>query len=310
MIARRKRFAAFTLVELIVVMAVIGILIGLLLPAVQSARESARRVQCGGNLKQIGLAIAGYHDTHRAFPISMGPWPAPGTAASIELNGKGWIVGILPYVEQAALHDQFASFFVGDFRRGGGLRDPQCHALMKARIGLLHCPSDSSSRDLSMDQYQWESIPVAVTSYKGVLGDSVIGHPMSIHDGTLPDCHARGGCNGLFFRVTYGEPQNYASIVDGASNTYMVGEDVPAHNDHSAAFYANGDYASCSAPLNYFPKPPTPRDWPNVMSFRSRHPRGAHFCLADGSVAFTHQTIERSLYRARSTKNGRDVVGE
>ena len=118
--------------------------------------------------------------------------------------------------------------------------------------------------------------------------------------------HVVWGCNGLFFRTTYREPQRLANVLDGTSNTFMVGEDVPMHNDHSAAYYANGDYASCHAPLNFFPDPPDPRNWPDVMSFRSRHPQGANFCLADGSVRFIGEDIAHALYRALGTKNGRE----
>ncbi len=145
-----------------------------------------------------------------------------------------------------------------------------------------------------------------MTSYKGAIGDSQLAD--SIRHGSLPDCHAHGGCNGLLFRISSQEPQRLAHVRDGTSNTFLIGEDVPEHNDHSAAYYANGDWASCHAPLNYFPDPPTPLDWPNVMSFRSYHPGGAHFAMADGSVQFVAETVEHATYRALSTKAGGEVA--
>ncbi|MCI0360765.1 MAG: DUF1559 domain-containing protein [Planctomycetaceae bacterium] len=279
----------------------------LLLPAVQMAREAARRSQCQNHLKQFGLALHQYHDTFQALPINMGPFPGPSTP-SLELSGKGWITSILPQLEQNGLFDQFSDYFGGSFFLGGGIRSPGCLTLVQTRIPVLQCPSDGSVRELSSMQFQWEGTPVALTSYKGVIGDTQMGGPMSFHLGSQPDCHAAGRCNGLFFRTTYAEPQRLADILDGSSNTFLVGEDVPEHNDHSAAFYANSDYASCHAPLNYFPKPATPRDWPNVMSFRSRHPGGASFCFADGGVRFVAQTMDHAMYRALSTKNGREAV--
>jgi len=297
----------FTLVELLVVIGIIGIIVALLLPAVQAAREAARRMQCTNHLKQIGLALHNYHDVHRRFPVNMGPWSVPAVPWRA-MNGKGWIVSILPQLEEQPLYDSFSPFFAGDFFSGRGLMDLACRDLMKIHVATLKCPSDGSAHRLYDTFFQWETIEVAPTSYKGVIGDSQIGAPNGIHAGSLPDCHAVGNCNGLFFRTSFREPQSLSRITDGTSNTFMVGEDVPQHNDHSAAFYANGDWASCHAPLNYFPKPPTPHDWPNVISFRSRHPGGANFVLADGSVRFIADTIEHRVYRALSTKSGGEVA--
>ena len=300
--------AGFTLVELLVVIGIIGIIVALLLPAVQMARESARKMQCGNNLKQLALALHTYHDVHRSLPVNMGPWAPPSVRRPPPLNGKGWIVSVLPHLEQQPLFDQFSPCFNGDFSLGAGIRSPACRDLMKTELSVLPCPSDGSAHQLSRTQFQWETIEVALTSYKGVIGDTTIGYPISIHAGSLPDCHASGGCNGLFFRTNYREPQGLANVLDGTSNTFMVGEDVPLHNDHSAAFYSNTDWASCHAPLNFLPKPPTPQDWPNVISFRSRHPGGANFALADGSVRFIANSIEHRLYRGLSTKSGGEVT--
>lgn len=311
MLAKRKVVHnGFTLVELLVVISIIGLLMGLLLAAVQRVRESGRRLQCANHLKQIGLALHQYHEAFRMLPINMGPWS---TDPSIvppprPLNGKGWTVSILPHVEQQALFDEFEPFFRGDFFSGGGLKSPACLPLMQTQVAIFHCPSDGSSRGLSTQQFQWEDIPVAMHNYKGVIGDTIIGELFgSIHSGS-PDCHMRGKCPGLFFRTTYAEPQSFVLVRDGMSNTLMVGEDVAEQNAHSAAFYSNADYSSTHAPLNYFLDPPTPRDWPNVMSFRSYHSGGANFCLADGSVRFIADTIEMKVYQALSTKAGREAV--
>ena len=294
---------AFTLVELLVVIAIIGVLVALLLPAVQAAREAARRMACSNNLKQFGIAIHNYHDVHLTLPISISyarenPRPAP------QVNGKGWILSILPQLEQPALFAQFEPGFNGMFSATGGIQMAACRTAIRTRIKVIECPSDGKSKRIITNAAQWGGIEVAVTNYKGVIGDTRMGGATSIHQGTEPDTHNTIGNNGLFYRNSYQEPNRLATITDGTANTFMVGEDVPDQNIHSAAYFANGDYASCHAPLNYFPKPPTPGSWWNVISFRSLHPSGAHFCLADGSVHFVSQTIDYTLYRRLSSKNG------
>src|SRR3982750_4693291 len=97
------RRTAFTLVELLVVIAIIGVLVELLLPAVQMARESARRMSCQNNLKQVGLALQSSHDGQGAFPS--------GYVSAVDATGNdtgpgwGWAAKALPYLEHGTLHD-------------------------------------------------------------------------------------------------------------------------------------------------------------------------------------------------------------
>ena len=93
---------AFTLVELLVVITIIGILIALLLPAVQAAREAARRMQCANNLKQIALALHGYHEVHGSLPYAAGSC----CYGNPEAAGGIWTTMILPQLEQQGLYNQ------------------------------------------------------------------------------------------------------------------------------------------------------------------------------------------------------------
>lgn len=304
----RQASRGFTLVELLVVIAIIGVLVALLLPAVQAAREAARRSQCSNNLKQLGLAVHNYHDTWNYLPISISYNKEGGTTLP-NVNGKGWIVGILPQMEQMPLYTQFEPFFNGDFGAGGGFANSAaaCREALKTRLKGLACPTDPDNKKYVTGMPQLSGIECAGTNYKGVLGDHRLNNN-SIHASPVADCHSGRGCNGLFYRNNYLEPMGLKSITDGTSNTLMIGEDVPSQNAHSVAFCANGDWSVCHAPPNYFRKPPTPSDWPNVMTFRSLHPGGLQFALADGSVRFISQTIAWDLWRALSTREGGEAV--
>src|SRR4051794_20827119 len=118
----RHRFQkGMTLIELLVVISIVGILMALILPAVQFAREASRRMSCQNNLRQLGLACTLYHNAFRCLPVNVTPFhegPSPPQFP----NGKGWIVSILPHLEQDALYRQFEPGFQGDFFSGNGMK--------------------------------------------------------------------------------------------------------------------------------------------------------------------------------------------
>ena len=300
------RRSGLTLVEVLVVIAVIGLLLAVAIPAIQFARETARRLFCQNNLKQLGMAIGLYHETSRCIPVSVSPW-SEGPAPWPVRNGQGWIVAVLPHIDQHSLYENLVQTDSGVFFSGNGLRNQACRPFLRHHLTTLGCPSDSSPGGTSRNQSELQDIEVALTNYKGVIGDTQLGGNNSIHSGSLPDTHQSTSCNGLFFRNSYQAPQSLSLVTDGLSNTFMLGEDVPEENNRSAAYYANGDWASCHAPPNYFPHPSTPNDWWNVVSFRSRHPNGLYFCFADGSVRFVAESISHTAYRNQSTKDGGDV---
>ena len=120
---------AFTLIELLVVITIIGMLVALLLPAVQAARESARCLQCANNLKQIGLALHGYHAALGSFPpgnINLGAGLCPGSAeptTSYSTRSGNWMIAILPYLEQNALYNQYDNHYTNESPQNRAVRE-------------------------------------------------------------------------------------------------------------------------------------------------------------------------------------------
>jgi len=341
----RTRAGGFTLVELLVVIAIIGVLVALLLPAVQAAREAARRMNCSSNLKNIALALQNYETSKKHFPISIpsdGGRPCEGNelanydTGQVEYlgercgkldpnrSGKGWITELLPFLEQQALYSQFESGggFTGMYTAGQGMRrnNPTLRTALMTMLPVLSCPSDPSSKDVSRGQYRYNTpasnpIPVATTNYKGVIGDTAIlfDNPRWNGDwGALPDCHDRTGCTGMFWRNTYFTPVTLKSVTDGTSSTLALGEGVVELDPHSAAYYSDGDWASCSQQLNFVPEDTSEQwlldNWFLVRGFRSRHPGGVEFALVDGSVHFLNEGIDHRTYRALATRNREDIA--
>ena len=162
----RRKSSAFTLVELLVVIAIIGMLIALLLPAVQAAREAARRMQCGNNFKQIGIAMHNHHDAKDYLPPgylyvrgsqTANLQPSPGWDVNANKGGDhpywGWNVYLLPFIEQQALYAglkpyerMLQTLCRGDNRTGTKNRlTDEDRRLVQSIIPSLRCPSDSGS---------------------------------------------------------------------------------------------------------------------------------------------------------------------
>ena len=137
-------------------------------------------MQCRNQLKQVSLALHQYHDIHQWLPVSMGPRLSIPLGSPPTLNGKGWVVSILPQLDQSSLYRRFEEGFVGDFRLGEGLKSLTCRSAVKTRLSVLQCPSDPSVQTISTQQFQWDGIEVALTSYKGVIGDTQVGGGLSM----------------------------------------------------------------------------------------------------------------------------------
>ncbi|HEX5102498.1 MAG TPA: DUF1559 domain-containing protein [Pirellulaceae bacterium] len=284
---RRPNRFAFTLVELLVAIAIIGILIAILLPAVQMARESGRAASCKNNLKQIGLALHSYHDTHGQFPAG---WSAD---APEGLPGWGWSSAILPFLEQQPLDRQII--------RELPIEDPANQLARETLIRNFLCPSDGTRAKLhtiATGGFPGDDVdegtplfPVACSNYPGNFGTFEI-----------EDAPSQG--DGVFF---HNSQILMASIEDGLSNTIVVGERDAALGASvwvGMISQANEPMARVVGVADHTPNHPVH----HFDDFSSKHPGGVQFLMGDGSVRRYNDSIELSIYQALMTRNGKEAV--
>lgn len=290
-----RHHRAFTLVELLVVIGVIGILIGLLLSAVQTAREAARRASCSNNLKQIGLATHNYHSAYDQLPQQGGGSDGAGTVGSASIAALGreaatahratnivensWFVGLLPFIEQQVLWEQISNPFPveggNDFPPMGPtprrrVRDHESvpYAPWLTSIPGFRCPSDPGVGLPAPARTNYGACTgdSATQSGQGGYGDRGLGDPCC--GGNGPE-RARAACRGMFvFRETTG----FRNVLDGLSNTIMAAEiatdlgdrDVrttPAHSPPGTQMGAAGTNFYCNGMIDSL----RPKFWSPVL---------------------------------------------
>lgn len=287
-----RRPRGFTLVELLVVIAIIGVLVALLLPAVQSARESARRMSCASNLRQIGLAMQNYHDTNQGFPI--GTTNPNGLVTTVVNSHWTWPSRILPFIEQSGLYQQLN---VGNGSVPAAGSTTQLGQLVMTPIKSFMCPSD----------------PGNPKNFNNFLN----GYPKLNYPASKPMVMWRSWeqDSGLANRST-----RMVDVTDGTSNTFLVGERAVAKLN---TFISMGGIWSTQVGSNNaytFDANPPNQSYPSTAltaagtccvsandpnnirgSATSMHPSGLQFCFVDGSVHFISNNIDSRRCTPNST---------
>ncbi len=308
MLCRLRMRRAFTLVELLVVIAIIGVLVGLLLPAVQSAREAARRMQCGNNLKQIGLALHNYHDSYKKFPSGR-----TSMVSQIYL-GHTTSTMLLPYLEQGNLQNQMNLGLTFNVRP-----NYDCASLVK--LSMFLCPTNPET-----DGVNWTGATnpcagsvanedSARTHYAGVADSLTHGRrSASLPGGNLSLVMPDG--DGMFF---HNSAVKFGDITDGTSNTLAFGEIVGQGPGtfHCCAWHAYSDgfgmINGLNAPFRSTASRRPPFTALNMWGgsaftgFASYHPGGVHFVRADGSVTFISQSIAQLTLQALGSRSKGEV---
>ena len=299
-----SRRQGFTLIGLLVVIAIIAILISLLLPAVQQAREAARRTQCRNNLKQIGLALHNYHDVHNTFPSGWIAVDAGAHSPHEGLNGAGWATMILPFIDQGNLYEEFDSSLA--------IEDAANATFRGTLIPSFSCPSDPQPDFWEIEEEGSPGTVLAelpIANYVGVFGTPELDGCENA-PGSFPVSNA-GQCvgDGMLY---HNSSISIRDIRDGASNTLFIGERLtnPADGWYSTwvGMVSEGEEAfqRILGSADHVPNDPAA----HFDDFSSNHTGGALFVLGDGSVHFVSESIDHDVYQSLVTRSGGEIVTE
>ena len=317
-LGRTRGRRAFTLVELLVVITIIGILIGLLLPAVQAVREAARRTQCRNHLKQLGLAALDHEENHGFLPTNgFGyQWCGDPDRGFGRRQPGGWIYNILPYVEQQALHDMGLGKSLTEKR---SLLMQMC----EVPLAVLHCPSRRR--------------PVAyptLPSYTPRNTDHVNAGSRTDYASNSGDRFeplwslAPGGSDPAVVDSGYAWPAlpNFTGVMpplktlgvsdirDGASNTYLAGEKYLIPEDYQGYSEPADNqpvYVGYDWDMSRWTHVAPMQDRPGLASqyaFGSVHAGGCHFVLGDGSVRSISYSIDPNVHRWLGNRRDQKVI--
>jgi prepilin-type N-terminal cleavage/methylation domain-containing protein/prepilin-type processing-associated H-X9-DG protein len=307
---RNSRHLGFTLIEVLVVISILAILIGLLLPAVQSAREAARRAQCGNNLRQIGLALHGYHDGFGCLPPgrikSYDPrYDGDNPPCSSTIVDKGLFISILPFVEQDPVYNA-----INQSLTILGVENSTIHRVV---VSSYTCPSDPASFDpIALDPGQLVQYGVggpgspplmALTSYSGIMGDYPVTAFALPSNGCAVNGQVISQADGAFNDLS---PIHFGLFADGLSNTAVLAEHaatpilglnavVPATST-LRCWYVTGNWGDTLVtsfyPINADTKVAAGAIDAQVYSASSMHPGGLNLLMGDGSVRFLKDSVQ------------------
>jgi prepilin-type N-terminal cleavage/methylation domain-containing protein/prepilin-type processing-associated H-X9-DG protein len=309
------RRPAFSLVELLVVVAIMAALLGLLLPAVQTVRESARRSACGNNLRQLALAILGHESATRQLPAGYVSDPAAGPRdpdTGDRPPGTGWGLLIAPYLEEAAL--------ASGYRAELGVAAIANRSIVTASPAVFRCPSDRGPRE-----------PFAVAVQHGnphpsgaILGrSSYVGNAGHDEPWSAPRDSWEGLANGPLYRNSW---LRVRRITDGMAQTVVLGEHTQRNSQKAWAGTVAGAWCQpatamsepdAAATLVLVHSGPAhgehdvihpPNDpLAHVCQMIADHPNGANVVFGDGGVRFVAESIDHDAWAAISSINGGEV---